>query len=302
MSTSAKPIVFITGASGMLGQQLMSDLSANYQPLALQRDKSVPHHPTWNYQSTLEQLGIKSPHAVIHLAGAGIADQRWTEDYKQLIRDSRINGTEWLVNEMQSHAKQPQHFLCASAIGFYGHRPGETLSEDSTAGDNFVAELAVQWEAATQKLADTHTRVTNLRFGLMLDRSGGALKNMLLPFKLGLGGRIGSGEQIYSWVSLADVSHAIMFLLDKPMDGPVNITAPNPVSNRVFTTTLAKQLNRPAFIPMPAALARLVFKDLADELLLADAKVMPQKLQQAGFKFQNPTIDQGIQSALCIMY
>lgn len=298
MSKQAKPIIFITGASGMLGKQLMSDLSADYQPEALQRDKSDPHHPSWNYQSTLEQLGITAPHAVIHLAGAGIADKRWTDDYKQLIRDSRINGTEWLVNEMQSHAKQPQHFLCASAIGFYGHRPDETLTEDSDAGSNFVADLSVQWEAAAQKITSPQTRVTNLRFGLMLDKSGGALKNMLLPFKLGLGGRIGSGEQIYSWVSLADVSQAIMFLLKQTMEGPVNITAPNPVSNQVFTTTLAKQLNRPAFIPMPAALARLVFKDLADELLLADAKVMPERLQQAGFNFQHPTIDQGIQSAL----
>lgn len=298
MSKQAKPIIFITGASGMLGSQLMSDLSADYQPVALQRNKSDPHHPTWNYQSTLVQLGIKSPHAVIHLAGAGIADQRWTDDYKQLIRDSRIHGTDWLVKTMQSQPQQPDHFLCASAIGFYGHRPGEDLTEDSAAGENFVADLSVQWEAAAQKITSPQTRVTNLRFGLMLDKSGGALKNMLQPFKLGLGGRIGSGEQIYSWVSLADVSQAIMFLLEQPMDGPVNITAPNPVTNQVFTKTLAKQLNRPAFMPMPAALARLVFKDLANELLLADAKVMPQRLQQAGFKFQHTIIDQGIETAL----
>lgn len=132
----------------------------------------------------------------------------------------------------------------------------------------------------------------------MIDRSGGALKNMLLPFKLGLGGRIGSGEQVYSWVSLVDVSGAIKFLLQNPIDGPVNITAPNAVSNQVFTQTLAKQLHRPAFLPMPEFMTRLVFKDLADELLLADAHVLPEKLKQAGFGFKHINIEQGLKAAL----
>jgi len=298
MSINKKPVVFITGASGMLGQQLMSDLSADYQPVALQRDKTDSHQPSWNYQQSLDELEIKVPFAVIHLAGAGIAAKRWTESYKQLIFDSRVNGTEWLVNEIQQTSYQPQIFLCASAIGYYGHRPKEQLTENSATGDNFVANLSQHWEASAQQLKSPQTRVTNLRFGLMLDRSGGALKNMLLPFKFGLGGRIGSGEQIYSWVSLADVSRAIEFLLQKPIDGPINITAPNAISNQVFTQTLAKQLHRPAFLPMPEFMARLIFKDLADELLLADAHVLPAKLQQAGFTFKHTNIEQGLEAAL----
>jgi hypothetical protein len=298
MAIHSKPVIFITGASGMLGQQLMADLSDDYKSIALQRDKSDPHKPSWNYQQTLEKLEIKAPYAVIHLAGAGIADKRWTNAYKKLIFDSRIHGTDWLVKTIQSQPQQPELFLCASAIGFYGHRPGEQLNENSPAGDNFVADLSQHWETSAQQLQSPQTQVTNLRFGLMLDGSGGALKNMLLPFKLGLGGPIGSGEQMYSWVSLIDVSRAIGFLLKQPQSGPVNITAPQAVSNRMFTKSLAKQLNRPAFIPMPEWMARLVFKDLADELLLADALVLPEKLQQAGFSFEHTKIEQGLETAL----
>jgi len=298
MANNSKHVIFITGASGMLGQQLMADLSADYQPVALQRNKSDPHRPSWNYQQALAKHEIKAPYAVIHLAGAGIADKRWTDAYKKLIYDSRIHGTNDLVNTIQSQPQQPQLFLCASAIGYYGHRPGEQLTENSPAGDNFVADLSINWEASAQQLQSPQTHVTNLRFGLMLDRSGGALKNMLLPFKLGLGGRIGSGEQMYSWVSLDDVSRAIHFLLQKPMSGPVNITAPNAVTNKTFTQTLAKQLHRPAFLPMPEVMARLIFKDLADELLLADAHVVPDKLQNAGFRFKHPSIQEGLKAAL----
>ncbi len=298
MPNNSKPVVFITGASGMLGQQLMADLSADYQPVDLQRDQTDLHHPSWNYQLTLEQFKIEAPYAVIHLAGAGIAAKRWTAKYKQLIYDSRINGTNWLIEEIKKSKQQPQVFLCASAIGYYGHRPGEQLTELSESGDNFVAHLSQKWEQSANQLTSQQTRVANLRFGLMLDASGGALKNMLLPFKLALGGRIGSGEQIYSWVSLADVSGAIAFLLKQPIEGPINITAPNAVSNKIFTKTLAQQLHRPAFLPMPEFMARLVFKDLADELLLADAYVLPNKLQAAGFKFKHQTIQQGLKAAL----
>ncbi|KAA3643730.1 MAG: TIGR01777 family protein [Proteobacteria bacterium] len=298
MSDTSKPVIFITGATGMLGQLLLADLSADYQPVALQRDKSDPHRPSWNYQQALEEHDVKAPFAVIHLAGAGIADKRWTDAYKKLIFDSRIHGTNWLVNSIQSQSQQPQLFLCASAIGYYGHRPGEQLNEHSPAGDNFVADLSQHWEASAQQLQSPQTRVTNLRFGLMLDRSGGALKNMLLPFKLGLGGRIGSGEQMYSWVSLADVSRTIKYLLQNPITGPVNITAPHAVTNKTFTKTLARQLHRPAILPMPELMARLVFKDLADELLLADAHVLPDRLQNAGFRFNYPTIEQGLDAAL----
>mgnify|MGYP001627823938 CR=1 FL=1 len=298
MSKQTKPIIFITGASGMLGQQLMADLAKDYQPVALQRDKSDPHHPTWNYCESLQNHHIQQPFAVIHLAGAGIASQRWTDNYKQLIYDSRINGTNWLVNEIQNQPRQPEVFLCASAIGFYGHRPGEKLDESSDPGDNFVADLSQQWELSARQLADTDTRVVNMRFGLMLDQSGGALKNMLLPFKLGLGGRIGSGEQMYSWVSLVDVSRAIRYLMKQPLNGPVNITSKNPVTNQTFSKSLASQLSRPTFIPMPEWMARLIFKDLADELLLADACVLPAKLQSAGFSFQHEHINQGLEAAL----
>ncbi len=287
-----KQVLFITGQNGMLGQHLTQFLSQQYEVVGLQRNTQSIDKPSWNYRQLLEQLKMKAPDAIIHLAGAGIADKRWSGRYKKTIYVSRINGTQWLVNEILQHDERPKTFMCASAIGYYGHRPEEQLTENAGKGKNFVAKIAEHWEAAAQELNRTEVRVINMRFGMILSKTGGALKDMMLPFKLGLGGRLGKGQQKYSWISIDDASRAIDFLLHhETLQGPINLTSPNPVTNQEFTQILAKTLRRPAFMHMPAFVVRLVFGEMADELLLADAHVMPQILMNAGFEFKHAKLD-----------
>ncbi|MCX7553734.1 TIGR01777 family oxidoreductase [Marinicella sp. S1101] len=288
---TTKPIVFITGQSGMVGTALTEFLSNKYHVHGLERSKSSAKNPSWNYRQSLEKLGIDAPDIVIHLAGAGIADKRWNANYKQVIYDSRINGTQWLVDEVLIHEQKPKLFLSASAIGFYGHRPGEVLTESAEAGTNFVAKISKNWEKATTPLSQAGIRTVNMRFGMVLSQNGGALKEMLLPFKLGLGGRMGDGQQKYSWVAIEDVVHATHFLINNSnIDGVVNITSPHAVSNSEYTRYLAKALNRPAFFHMPKPVVRLAFGEVADELLLANAEVKPEKLVAAGYTFKQPQL------------
>jgi uncharacterized protein (TIGR01777 family) len=296
--STTKPIIFVTGHTGMVGSALLNQLSGDYQVEPLIRDKSNPNQPRWNYQQKLRDCGIGKPFAVIHLAGAGIADKRWTAAQKQKLYDSRINGTNWLINTINQQPEQPDVFISASAIGYYGHQPGAELTESSPSGDNYVAEISRDWEAAADRL-DATIRLVKLRFGMILDASGGALKNMMLPFKMGLGGRLGHGQQIYSWIGLNDVVRAIRFMLkNTDTEGVYNLTSPQPVSNQQFTKQLASALNRPAFFHQPAFLVRLAFGEVADELLLADAKVLPKRLQDAGFTFTYPELSAALQDAL----
>lgn len=283
----------------MLGQQITQSLSEKYHIHGLKRKGSSPNNPSWNYRESLAELDIKAPDIIIHLAGAGIADKRWSEKYKQTIYDSRIYGTQWLVDEVNLFEHKPKLFICASAIGYYGHRPNETLTEDSEPGDNFVAQISKNWEAATNDLENSQTRLINLRFGMILSATGGALKDMLLPFKMGLGGRLGDGQQQYSWISITDAVSAIDYFINhNDCSGVYNLTAPQSVSNQKFTQTLAKQLQRPAFMHMPAFMVRLIFGEVADELLLADAQVLPQRLQETDFEFKHPELQQALASIL----
>ncbi len=295
----AKPIIFITGQSGMLGQQITESLADNYHIHGLHRKGSSANNPSWNYRESLTELKIKAPDIVIHLAGAGIADKRWTKQYKQTIYKSRVQGTQWLVDEIMLSDYRPKTFLCASAIGYYGHRPNETLHEDSEPGDNFVAKISQNWEAATDALKATETRLIKLRFGMMLSTTGGALKDLLLPFKMGFGGRLGDGRQHHSWISISDVMTAIDFLIKQTnCQGVYNLTSPQPVSNLAFTQSLAKTLKRPAFMHMPAFLVRVIFGKVADELLLADARVLPQRLLDAGFEFEHADLKHALRSLI----
>ena len=296
---NGKPIIFITGQTGMLGQQILKSLSTDYHIHSLRRDTSSPNNPSWNYRESLAELNIKAPDIVIHLAGAGIADKRWSDKYKQTIYDSRIYGTKWLVDEILLFDQRPKIFLCASAIGYYGNRPNEILNEKSKSGHNFVAQIAKQWEIATNGLKNTETRLINLRFGMILSKTGGALKDMLLPFKLGIGGHLGTGKQQYSWISIEDVTRAIEHLIKQTnSQGVYNLTSPQPISNTEFTQMLAKTLKRPAFMHMPAFLVRLLFGEVSDELLLASAHVLPQRLLEEGFEFKHRDIKQALQSIL----
>ena len=296
---SQKPIIFLTGHSGMVGQEICRKFSDTYNVVPLKRDKRDPLHPKWNYQQALNEHKITAPYAVIHLAGAGIADKRWTEKQKKLIIESRTHGTQWLVKTINAQKDQPQAFLCASAIGYYGHRPGETLNENSDSGNNFVAQVAEQWEGAAGQLDQSKTRLIIMRFGMILAQSGGALKNMLTPFKLGLGGRLGKGTQHYSWIGLTDAVRAINFLLNSPVaSGVYNLTTEHPVSNATFTKTLAETLHRPAFFHMPKKLVQLIFGQVADELLLADAYVIPDRLRLSGFQFKHGDLKSALADGL----
>jgi len=237
--------------------------------------------------------------AVVHLAGANIAAGRWTPARKAEIRRSRVEGTRSLCEALSRLAHPPTVLVSASAVGYYGNRGTETLTEESPAGTGFLADVCRAWEAAAQPVSQAGIRVVNLRFGMILSPLGGALAKMLLPFKLGAGGRIGSGEQFMSWIALDDAIGAIQYALgEESVRGPVNAVAPAPVSNTDFTRTLARVLRRPALFPLPAFAARLLFGEMADALLLGGARVMPARLQAAGYGFRFPELEGALRHLL----
>jgi len=281
-------VVAITGASGLVGRALTTALeSAGTSVIRLSR-RSGAATVTWD-----PALGITDPQALagvaalVHLAGENIASGRWTDAQKRRIRESRVAGTRNLVLSLGRAPSPPRVLVCASAIGFYGNRGDEMLDESSPSGAGFLAKVCREWEAAADEAKRLGTRVIQTRFGVVLSKEGGALKKMLLPFKLGAGGRVGSGQQYWSWVALADVVGAIRHAIaTESLSGPVNVVAPQPATNAEFTKTLAKVLHRPAIFPVPAAAARLVLGEMADELLLASARVVPQRLNASGYVFQ----------------
>jgi uncharacterized protein (TIGR01777 family) len=237
--------------------------------------------------------------AVVHLAGENIAAGRWTSARKAEIRQSRVEGTRRLCEALARLAQPPRVFVSASAIGFYGDRGAQTLTEESGAGSGFLPDVCREWEAATEPASQAGIRVVNLRFGMVLSPAGGALQKMLPPFKLGLGGRIGSGAQFMSWIAIDDAVGAIHQALSaESLRGPVNAVAPTPVTNAEFARTLARILRRPAFMPVPQFAARLAFGEMADALLLASARVMPVRLQESGYHFRFPELEGALRHML----
>jgi uncharacterized protein (TIGR01777 family) len=235
--------------------------------------------------------------AVVHLAGAGIGDHRWTSAYKAQIVGSRITSTRLLATTIARAARPPRVFISASAIGFYGDRGDETLTEASGPGHGFLVDLCQQWEAAA---ASAGVRVVHLRNGLVLSGRGGSLRRQLPLFRLGLGGRLGTGRQYWSWIALADELQAIEFCLTHDeLAGPVNMTAPHPVTNAEFTRALGRAVHRPAVLPVPAAALQLgLGKEFARELLLSSARVLPTRLQQAGYPFKLPELDAALRASI----
>jgi uncharacterized protein (TIGR01777 family) len=304
MSDPAQPQrVAITGASGLVGGALQhAVLGRGGQVVALVR--RPPRHPRteaqWDPERGLvspEQLGTID--AVVHLAGENIAGGRWTDSMKRRIRDSRVIGTDRLCQSLAALPVKPRVLVSASAIGYYGDRGDEVLSEASPPGEGYLPEVCVGWEQATQPARDAGIRVVNLRIGIILSPDGGALHQMLLPFKLGLGGKVGSGRQFYSWVSLDDVVGAMLHAIDHAeLSGPVNATSPQPVTNAELTKTLGSVLNRPTIVPMPAFAARLALGEMADGLLLASARVLPRELERTGYTFRHPGLRQCLEAAL----
>ena len=286
-------LVVVTGATGLIGRALVTSLRAAGHPvtrLVRAADATRPGGVTdsrWDPAArTIDAAALDGAWAVVHLAGAGIAG-KWTEEHKRAVTDSRVKGTTLLATTLAKLDRKPTVFASGSAIGFYGDRGDETLDESSKAGAGFLADVVTRWEAATAPAEAAGIRTAHLRTGIVLSTKGGALKQQLLPFKLGLGGRLGSGAQYLPWITLDDEVAAIQFVLDTPsLHGPVNLTAPNPVTNASFTKALGGALHRPTLIPIPlVALRALYGSEMVQEMLLSSARVLPKALLAEGFTF-----------------
>jgi len=291
--------ILVTGSSGLVGTALVRALGRDgHMVCRLMRPESAANdevkdgfNVAWNPATgELGGAGV-GPDAVVNLAGASIAGGRWTADRKAVLRSSRIDTTRALVEALAKMNVRPSVLVSASAIGIYGDRRDELLTEESTAGTDFLAGLARAWEAEALKAEALGIRVVLVRFGIILSREGGALAKMLVPFKLGAGGRLGSGQQWMSWVMLEDVVRILRMAIEKAaVRGAVNVVAPQPLKNAEFTKALAKALHRPALLPAPAFALRLVLGEMADALLLGSQRVTPQKLEQLGYSFLHPDL------------
>lgn len=294
--------VLISGAQGLIGTELFWTLhKKGHDIVRLVRSVSDVSGADicWDpHTGAVDPARFEGFDAVIHLAGDNIAG-RWSEKKKQRIRDSRVIGTKNLSEILARLQKPPRVFVVASAIGYYGNRGDAALDETSQPGTGFLPEVCQEWEAATKPASDKGIRTVSLRFGVVLSPKGGALKMMLPPFKLGVAGIIGDGKQYMSWVALEDVVGAIeKAAADTTLSGPVNVVAPEPVTNAVFTEILGNVLSRPTYLPMPAFVARLAFGEMADALLLASARVAPKKLQAAGYVFAQPKLEPALRKLL----
>ena len=294
--------VLVSGSTGLIGSALVAALpAAGHEPVRLVRKRRPDDLPTREWdpaKKTIAPEALDGIDAVVHLAGEGIADRRWTDQQKQRILDSRVDGTTLLAHAIASAENPPPVFLSGSAIGAYGDRGDEKLTEVSERGEGFLADVVHAWEAAAD-VGDADTRVVLFRTGIVLSGKGGALGPQLPLFKLGLGGRIGSGDQWWSWISIDDMVRALIWLLEHDLRGPVNMTAPEPVTNATFTSTLGTVLRRPTFIPVPKlALHARLGKELTTEVLLASQRVVPASLLEHGFSFEHPDVETALRAVL----
>jgi uncharacterized protein (TIGR01777 family) len=287
--------VLVSGSSGLVGSALVRHLTSKNKlvKILVRRAPSNPSEISWNpMQKGPEPQALEGIDAVVHLAGDGIASGRWTASKKKTILESRSVGTRLLSEALAGMKTPPKVLISASAIGFYGDRGSEVLREESSMGSGFLSDVCQAWEQSTEPASRSGIRVVHMRMGIVLSPDGGALAKMLLPFKMGVGGKIGSGNQYMSWISLDDVIGTITYaLFTDSLKGPVNTVAPNAVTNLNYTKTLGRVLNRPTFFPMPTPAARLVFGEMADALLLASTRVEPAVLQRSGYRFQYPDLE-----------
>lgn len=284
--------VAITGSTGLIGNALVGHLkSEGYTVQRLVRRPSrSAEEITWDPQAgTVDLEALAGVDAIIHLAGAGVGDKRWTKKYKGEILNSRLLGTTTIANAVNT--VKPSVFVSASAIGWYGETGNRAVTESDRAGEDFLAAVCREWEAAADLVQGVRT--VKLRTGLVLDPTGGALGRMLPLFRFGLGGKLGSGKQWWSWITLHDQIRAIVFALESKIEGPINLTSPNPVTNQEFTAGLARALHRPALFPAPAIALKIVLGGFSNEIL-GSKKVMPQALLDAGFVFDYPHIAQAL--------
>jgi hypothetical protein len=294
--------VAVTGSRGLVGSALVPFLTTgDHRVTRLVRRAPVgPDEVAWDPARGMADLSrLDGVDAVVHLAGENIAAGRWTPARKAEIRRSRVDGTRRLCEALGRLPRPPKVLVSASAVGFYGDRGAEIVTEDSAPGSGFLADVGREWEAATEPASRAGIRVVNLRFGMILSPAGGALRKMLLPFRLGAGGRVGNGRQFMSWIALDDAIGAIHHCLcEESVRGPVNLATPGPVTNADFTRILARVLRRPAVIPIPAFAARLLFGEMADALLLAGARAMPARLQASGYRFRFPDLESALRHLL----
>ncbi|MDP3479524.1 MAG: TIGR01777 family oxidoreductase [Desulfoprunum sp.] len=279
----------ITGASGLVGSALVESLFKKGHTIrCLQRNKARDENMIWDtgalHTDRSDQAAFD---VVIHLAGENVAGGRWDAARKERILRSRVDGTRQLVDYISQPQNKPKVFLCASATGYYGDCGSRDVDERSPQGSGFLAEVCRQWEAEAARAEQAGIRVVKLRFGMILSPKGGALHKMLAPFKAGLGGVVGSGEQFISWTAMKDLTAIVHFLIEQnSASGPYNVISPTPVTNRAFTKTLGEVLGKPTFLPVPAFLVRLIFGEMAGEMLLSSCKAMPTRLLEAGYRFQ----------------
>ena len=293
--------IVISGASGLIGTQLVEQLQQlGHDVVRLVRRAANTGEIMWDPKAgVLSASALEGADAVIHLSGAGIGDKRWTASYKREILESRTITTSLIANTIANMSRKPSVFLCGSAIGIYGPRGDEQLTEVSTNGTSFLADVCEQWEAAAKPASDAGVRTVLLRTGIVLTTKGGALKKQLPLFQLGLGGKFGNGKQWQSWISIDDEVGAIEHLLTANVSGAVNLTAPNPVTNAEFTSTLARVVKRPAFLPIPPFAPKAILGgELADALLFTGQRVIPAALNASGYQFVHPTLEVALRALL----
>jgi uncharacterized protein len=294
--------ILISGASGLVGTALIPTLIAKGHSIVklVRKKPSGVDEIRWDSEKGIpfgEEAKLEGFDAVIHLAGDNVASGSWTAEKKRLIRESRTIGTKHLVDSLKNLKSKPKIFISASAIGFYGNRNDEILTEESKKGVGFFPDVCDEWEDEARQAA-TFARIVMLRIGVVLAKNGGALDKMLTPFKLGAGGVIGSGKQWMSWITIDDVIEIIHYALEKPLRGIYNTTAPNAATNYAFTKALGKALSRPTFFPIPEFAIKMMFGEMGETILLQGCRVVPKRLQDMGYKFKFSTLDEALKHVL----
>ena len=293
--------VAVTGSHGLIGQELVRALSSRGDEIVrLVRSKPGAGEVLWDPAGgTIDAGALNGVDAVVHLAGAGIGDRRWTPTHKARILDSRVRGTRLIAETIAGLEKKPEVLISASGIGFYGDRADEVLTEESAKGEDFLAHVVDQWETSAAPAEDAGIRVVKIRTAPVLAKKGGILPKMLLPFRFFVGGRLGSGRQYMSWIALDDEVGAILHLLDSDISGPVNLTSPAPVTNAEFTKVLAEVMRRPAFLAVPAFALKLALgPEMAKETVLVSQRALPARLESSGFAFHHPDLEGALSAEL----
>jgi len=292
--------VVITGASGLVGSALVASLEADGHDVirVVRRVPSGAHERQWNPLGEPDPSLVEGADAVVHLAAETISGW-WTQRKKERILDSRVQGTKMIAESIARAQNKPKVFLSASGVGYYGHRKDELLTEESSVGQGFLADLAKQWEAATKPASQAGVRVVLLRISVVLSKRGGALPQMLPPFKMGMGGKVGNGKQYWPWITLEDVVGAIRFAMtSESLNGPVNLCSPQQTTNKEFTKAIGRVLRKPTIFPLPSVAVTLLLGEMGQEALLTSERVEPAKLKQAGFQFKHPEIEEAMRAVL----